>query len=90
MAVTRTTLTVDPIRVAIRVILFFPDRQAPLELINYVPASLKRLIAMRRRYADPNGAIADLEQARTMHAVRMKMWKLLGRFGKNLLALTDR
>ena len=56
---------------------FLPDRQTNLDLVDDVAARGECLVPMRRRNAYPNGALADLEHAVTMHALGMQDRKLL-------------
>jgi hypothetical protein len=85
----RTAFAIDPVRIAVDVVFFFPNWQPDLEFIDNVSAGLERLIAVRRRNADPNRHITDFEQACSVHATRFEKWKSLQRLSKHPVALRD-
>ncbi len=47
MTVLRTAFAIHPARIAVAVELFFPDRQAKLNGVDYVAARLESLVAVR-------------------------------------------
>jgi hypothetical protein len=61
VAVTGTSIAIDPAGIAVSVVLLFPDRQAGLDLVDDVATGEKCFVPMRRSHSDPDGAIADLE-----------------------------
>ena len=66
----RTALAVDPAGIAVDVVLFLPDRDAMLDLVDDVTARGERFRAMRGAHADPDGEFADREIADAVHASR--------------------
>ncbi len=82
-------LAVDPAGITIRVVFLLPDRQSHFHLINDVSASVESLIPVRGRYADPDGAFADLEHAGAMHAMRVKDRKFGTSLEDDFLSLAD-
>ena len=89
MGVFGTTFAINPARMAVSVVFFFPDRQSHLDLIDNVPTGIERLVPVRRRYADPDGAIADVQHAGPVNTVRMKDRELGAGFGNDFFAFGD-
>jgi hypothetical protein len=71
---------------AVGVVLFLPDRQPNLDLIDNVAAGQESFVTMRRRHANPDCAVTNLQKTYAVHTVGMQMWKLILRFGENGLA----
>ncbi|GBR20965.1 hypothetical protein AA3271_0866 [Gluconobacter japonicus NBRC 3271] len=66
----RSRLTVmagNPFGITIKVMLFLPNRNAMLDLINNVPTGPESRIPVRRRYTDPDSHIPDPKCSRAMH-----------------------
>src|SRR5215469_13482565 len=79
-------LAVHPARIAIHVVLFLPDRQAVLDLVDDVAAGAEGLVAMRRAHPDPHGQLADAEVTDTVHARGMTHPEARHRLGEDPLA----
>jgi len=66
----RSRLTVmagDPFSIAVEIMLFLPDRNAVLDLVNNVPTGPESRIPMWRRHTDPDSHIPDPKCSRAMH-----------------------
>ena len=61
-------LAVDPAAVAVRVVLFFPDRHAVLDRIDDVAAGIEGLAPMLGADADPDRHLADAKIADPVQA----------------------
>jgi hypothetical protein len=81
------TLAIHPGRYALDVVLFLPDRQALLQLVDDVAAGLEGLVAMRRRRPHPDRQLADREVADAVHARQPHRAELLLGFRQDLEAL---
>src|SRR5690242_14171057 len=80
----------DPGGVAFEVVLFLPDRQAMLDLVDDVTTGAEGLVAMRGGGADPHGKVADLQVAHAMHGAGRQHAVAFGGLGQDALALGDR
>src|SRR5207302_316226 len=74
-------------QVAAGVMLFLPDRQAVLHLVDDVAARLERLRAVRRAHPHPHGELADGQIPEPVHAGRVRHAEARHRLAENALAL---
>ena len=89
-AVRGAALAVHPARVAARVVLLLPDRDAVLDLVDDVAARREGLGAVRCADADPDGDLAERQRADTVHAARAAHAEAGDRLRHDPLALLDR
>lgn len=82
-------LAIDPARVAVAVMLFFPDGDAVLDFIDDVAAGKKRFVAMRCAHADPDCKLAQVESADAMDASSMLHTKVPDGRSDNALAFLE-
>ena len=80
---------INPARIAVGIVLFFPDRQSHFHLVDDVTAGNECLIPVRGRDADPDGTFTDFEHAGAMHAMGMKDGELCSGLGNHFLTLAD-
>ena len=80
---------IDPARIAVGIVLFFPDRQSHFHLVDDVTAGNECLIPVRGRDADPDGTFTDFEHAGAMHAMGMKDSELCPGLSNYFLTLGD-
>jgi hypothetical protein len=80
---------VDPSRVAVAVVLFFPDRETCFHLIDDVSTGIERLVPVRGRYAHPDRTIAYFEHTPAMDTVGMKNRNRGPRLGDDFFAFAD-
>ena len=85
----RAALAVHPARVAVEIVLFLPDRQPMLDLVDHEAAGTKRLVAMRRARAHPDREIADAERAEPVYARELRDTEALARRRKDAFALAQ-
>ncbi len=80
---------INPARTAVDIVLFFPDRQPYLHLVDDVTAGIERLIPVRGRDADPDGTFTDFEHAGTVQAMGMKDGEPCSGLCNHFLTLAD-
>ncbi len=80
---------IDPARIAVGIVFFFPDRQSYFHLVDDVTAGKERLIPVRGRDADPDRTFTDFEHASTMHAMGMKDGELCSGLSNHFVTLGD-
>ena len=89
MSVCCAALAIDPAGITVCIMFFLPDRQAHFHLINDVSAGIESLVSVRGRYANPDGAFADLEHAGAMYAMRVKDREFGTSLEDDFLSLAD-
>ena len=80
---------IDPARIAVGIVFFFPDRQSYFHLVDDVTAGNECLIPVRGRDADPDGTFTDFEHAGAMDTMGMKDGELCPGLSNHLLTLGD-
>lgn len=80
---------INPARIAVGIVLFFPDRQPHFHLVDDVTAGIERLIPVRGRDADPDSTFTDFEHTAAVHTMGMKDGELCFSLCNHFLALAD-
>jgi hypothetical protein len=62
---------IDPTRITIDVVFFFPNGNAVLHFVDDVPTGFEGLITVARTHADPHCELAEGKIADAMHAPRV-------------------
>ncbi len=83
------SLAINPARIAVGIVLLFPDRQPNFDLVDDVTAGIECLVPVRGRYADPDGTFADFQHAGPVYAMGMKDRELCPGLCNDFLALAD-
>ena len=87
IAVTALVAGIDPGRLAVQVVLLFPDRQPVLGFVDDVAAGLERGIAVPGRHGDDDRHLADRQRAGAMGAAGVDDVEAVQRLGQDALAL---
>ena len=82
-------LAVDPPGITVTIVLFLPDWQPDLDLVDNVATSLERFITMCSGDAYPDGAIADFQYAGPVYTTSLQVRKTLQCLAQYVFSLLD-
>jgi hypothetical protein len=80
---------VDPARITVDVVFFFPNGNAVLHFVDDVPTGFEGLVTMARTHADPHGELAEGKIPDAMHAPRVLDTEARTGLGDDAFALSN-